>query len=71
MPVVAIHVMIDDDPHGPGMRETGQRFIHSGDEAQTTDDLRCRGCGAKAREIHLMTVAGIGPTPTGRQICPA
>ncbi len=68
-PAAAIHVMYEPDPHGPGLRKTGECYLLEGYESRITDDLRCPQCGAPAVQLHLMTIVGIGPNPQGRRVC--
>ena len=67
-PVAAVHVMYEPDPHGPGLRKTGECYLAADDEDRITDDLRCRQCGAEAVQLHLMDIAGNRPNPTGRRV---
>jgi hypothetical protein len=67
-PMAAVEVMHERDPHGPGFRPTGERYLAHEDEGRITDDLRCRQCGKEAFQVHLMSVVGIGPKPEGRRV---
>ena len=68
-PVVAIQVMHEPDPTGPGYRKNGECYLLPDRDGDITDDLRCRGCRAAARQTHLITDVGIGPKPEGRRVC--
>src|SRR5215207_7324008 len=68
-PFAAIHVMYASDPNGPGLRRTGECYLVENDVERTTDDLRCRQCGAPAVQMHLMTSAEGPFKPTGRRVC--
>ena len=52
-PVAAVRVEWEEDPDGPGLRETGVRAVVEGHRERVTDDLRCRRCGAEARVVWL------------------
>lgn len=48
-PVAVVRVMHEKDPHGPGLRKTGECYLLAKDDGERlTDDLRCRECGAEA-----------------------
>jgi hypothetical protein len=66
-PFVAIHIMYEAT--GSGFRPTGVRYLARDGDRRVTDDLRCRQCGAEARQTHLMTLVGVGPEPGGRRVC--
>jgi hypothetical protein len=68
-PVVAIQVMHEPHPTGPGYRKNGECYLLPDRDGDITDDLRCRGCGAAARQTRLMTLVDIGPEPEGRRVC--
>lgn len=67
-PVAVLDIMHERDPNGPGFRKTGERFLID-ETDRITDDLRCRCCGARAQEVHLMASVGIGPLRQGRRLC--
>ena len=67
-PHATIRVMHERDPNGLGFRKTGDCFLID-DDNRITDDLRCRRCGTRALQCHLMAIGGIGPKPEGRRVC--
>jgi hypothetical protein len=69
-PWPAIHIMYEDDPNKPGYRKTGERILAKDSCNRFTDDLRCVACGARGRELHIITIVGIGPPPEGRVLSP-
>ena len=63
-PVAVVHEEYENDPHGPGYRRTGRRFVE--DEyvrlpEGEDDECRCRHCGASATVLFIMGFAGLGP----------
>ena len=69
-PSPALHIMYEDDPNRPGYRKTGEIILDEDSCERFTDDLCCVACGARGRELHIITIAGIGPPPTGRVLSP-
>jgi hypothetical protein len=70
-PIAAILIEYEDSPDRPGFHPTGRRYLDTTSEDRVTDELRCRRCGAQAKQTHLMTLVDIDPPPKGRRICAA
>src|SRR5688500_17148455 len=67
-PHVAIHVMYESDPNGPGIRATGERYVVGGGEERVGPDLRCLRCGEAAEQVHLITLDRLNPVPRGLRV---
>jgi hypothetical protein len=64
-PFAAVIDEWERDPHGPGLRRTGRRWLTADEARRVTVDLRCAACGAAAGDhvvlVQRITGCGRGP----------